>query len=176
MSASFVLVFMMSSVRVRHMGSVTWSIARAPDVRSRRCPYARVWRTALSRPPHALRDASSDSTDRNAHAAVGHDDRPNDEARPVRREECDDFGDLFWIGSATDRRLFAVFGEEGPPIRHEVIEKVGDDITDANRVHTDAVFDRLERLRAESAARARPWTPCRQRSPEREVRRATMRC
>src|ERR1700738_2467938 len=92
------------------------------------------------------RGRSSGSADRDAHAAVGHHDRPDDEARAVRGEEGDDLGDLRRVRRTTDRGIGAVVGEEATTILHEVIEEVGYDIADTDRVDADAVLDRLERL------------------------------
>src|SRR6202022_3174930 len=68
------------------------------------------------------------------------------DARAVRGEEGDDLGDLRRVGRTTDRGIGAVFGEEATTILHEVIEEVGYDIADTDRVDADAVLDRLERL------------------------------
>jgi len=110
------------------------------------------------------------SADRDAHAAVSHHHRSDDEARPIGREEGDDLRDLFWLGGALDRRVFAVLGEESRAILHEVIEEVGHDVTNADGVDPDAMVDGLERLRARQLILTPRWAMSARRSGSRSPR------
>src|SRR4051794_2412738 len=66
--------------------------------------------------------------DLDAEAPVGHDDRADEEARLLRRQEHDHLGDLLGPRRAADRRVLPMVGQELPPVRHEIVEQVGDDV------------------------------------------------
>src|SRR5262245_44413930 len=71
-----------------------------------------------------VRSFSSGHRGSNLHAvsAVGHDDGANQEARLLGRQECRNLRDLFRLGGAPDRCILSVFGQERPPIGHEMVQ------------------------------------------------------
>src|SRR5256886_13112709 len=79
----------------------------------------------------------------NAIASVRHYDRTNEEARPLRGEESDDFRDLFRLGSASDGRVLSVLGQKLTSVRHEVVEQVRHDIARADSVDANSMLDVL---------------------------------
>ena len=83
------------------------------------------------------------SADRNAHAAIGHDDRAEDEAGAIRRQEGHDLGNLHGVRRAADRFRPPMLGQEFAAIRPEMVEQVGDDVADAELARSRASSTRF---------------------------------
>lgn len=97
----------------------------------------------------SLYRAYSDTlTRRDRHAAVGHDDGADDKARTTRGKKGDDLGDFLWLRGAADRCSLAVLGQKARAIIDDIIEDVGNHVTDTNGIHADAMLNGFKCQRA----------------------------
>src|SRR6476660_1455546 len=95
--------------------------------------------------PRALVDGSADS---HAHTAVSHDYRAHDEARAIRREERDEFGDLLRLRGAADWSLSAMVCKEGLSVIQLTPPNIRYHVANADSVNPNTVLNRLQRKRS----------------------------